>query len=89
MTTLEALRADILMWRKVRITSDLNEIKPALCKLHLHGGCYGCPVFNATHSPLCLNTPVGKTTLAEMLFDPTPHADRQVKFLETLLPKEI
>lgn len=97
---LRALRGSIEKWRAIvnRTGGDDGIRNCPLCQLYYEGnGCPGCPVAEHTGEGFCRGTPYTDWTAAfsptrYMLIADTPYrvalAERELAFLESLLPTE-
>lgn len=99
--TLEALKESIENWKLNSMARHLYDIKMgprscALCQLFHPNhseelGCCGCPVREKTGQPFCRDTPYREALFARDLRDLSAFreaANKEVLFLESLLPKE-
>ena len=90
--TLTALRASITIWERRAAGKRDNRSCP-LCDLFNNSPhnkhCAGCPVFETTGARYCRETPV-MDWYRDVFGSPeeTSNAKRELKFLQSLLPKE-
>lgn len=94
-TTLNALKASIEKWKSIR---DGNEIYAGpnncpLCKLfYSDGDCIECPVRTHTGKRACADTPINEWEAWDIeqvvTLEEAALAQKEIDFLESLLPKE-
>ncbi len=94
--TLAALRGSIAKWEKV-VSAGADGTKWTdcpLCQMFWRGNCMGCPVADRTGQKICKGSPfteyqdaidVYGIDAVEVL---RPHAQAELDFLKSLLPKE-
>lgn len=88
--TLKALHGSIAKWEGIvaGTMDDRGEDNCPLCKLFLKKNCEGCPVFEKTLEEGCHGTPYRQTLRAKSTEEYDSHAQAELDFLKSLLPKE-